>query len=327
MKTYLIQSIQTPQEFWSNNLGWVSVENANRFTGILLDSPEEGHRAVLRIEGGSELNLPLGGKWIPDFVNPYQCNNCEHTDDYRSLPQARDLLERFEPGETYTDVECPQCGALCFPVDVAEPETAPQPSGKLTLGSFRHMTGSMPDEAVMTYHGYDKGNCLLAYRVENLWFYPKDEGVSPTHVVINPGANYDPRTPSPLEQPGAKAQVVNAEVLVSHRQLVRELDVALNGEEGAAQQASLCDIVCQVSHEMRTGKLRRVENPQLAPSTSVFTETEMIELLEFARVALQDGEFFDQMCHDCDLDDAYMVALRDKLQAVMESDVRVFDQK
>ena len=38
------------------------------------------------------------------------------------------------------------------------------------------------------------------------------------------------------------------EVLTDHRRLVRELDVALNGEEGAAKQASLCDIVAQVKH-------------------------------------------------------------------------------
>lgn len=37
------------------------------------------------------------------------------------------------------------------------------------------------------------------------------------------------------------------EVLTDHRRLVRELDVALNGED-AAQQASLCDIVGQVRH-------------------------------------------------------------------------------
>lgn len=36
------------------------------------------------------------------------------------------------------------------------------------------------------------------------------------------------------------------EVLADHRRLVRELDVALNGIEGAAKQASLCDIVSQV---------------------------------------------------------------------------------
>lgn len=36
------------------------------------------------------------------------------------------------------------------------------------------------------------------------------------------------------------------EVLADHRRLVRELDVLLNGEHGAAKQASLCDIVGQL---------------------------------------------------------------------------------
>lgn len=35
-------------------------------------------------------------------------------------------------------------------------------------------------------------------------------------------------------------------VLADHKRLVRELDVLLNGEAGAAEQASLCDIVAQV---------------------------------------------------------------------------------
>ncbi len=35
-------------------------------------------------------------------------------------------------------------------------------------------------------------------------------------------------------------------VLADHRRLVRELDVALNGEHGAAKQASLCDLIAQV---------------------------------------------------------------------------------
>lgn len=39
------------------------------------------------------------------------------------------------------------------------------------------------------------------------------------------------------------------EVLEDHRRLVRELDVLLNGEHGAAKQASLCDIVGQVRAE------------------------------------------------------------------------------
>jgi hypothetical protein len=36
------------------------------------------------------------------------------------------------------------------------------------------------------------------------------------------------------------------EVLADHRRLVREIDVILNGEEGAARQASLCDLIPQI---------------------------------------------------------------------------------
>lgn len=39
------------------------------------------------------------------------------------------------------------------------------------------------------------------------------------------------------------------QVLADHRRLVRELDVLLNGEEGAARQASLCDIVSQIRQQ------------------------------------------------------------------------------
>lgn len=39
------------------------------------------------------------------------------------------------------------------------------------------------------------------------------------------------------------------EAAEDHRRLVRKLDVALNGEDGAAKQASLCDIVRQVQAE------------------------------------------------------------------------------
>jgi hypothetical protein len=42
-----------------------------------------------------------------------------------------------------------------------------------------------------------------------------------------------------------------------HKRLVRELDVALNGEDGAAKQAALCDIVAQVKDQR--WKLVRVD--------------------------------------------------------------------
>jgi hypothetical protein len=53
-------------------------------------------------------------------------------------------------------------------------------------------------------------------------------------------------TPSSTEADTGLTAFDYEEVLADHRRLVRELDVALNGEEGAAKQASLCDIVAQV---------------------------------------------------------------------------------
>lgn len=45
----------------------------------------------------------------------FKCANCGHEDDYDNLPAARQLSQRLEVGEPYTNVECPECGALCYP--------------------------------------------------------------------------------------------------------------------------------------------------------------------------------------------------------------------
>jgi hypothetical protein len=49
----------------------------------------------------------------------------------------------------------------------------------------------------------------------------------------------------------------HGDTMDDHKRLVRELDVLLNGEVGAAQQASLCDIVAQVSRVARSLKTQR----------------------------------------------------------------------
>jgi hypothetical protein len=46
-----------------------------------------------------------------------------------------------------------------------------------------------------------------------------------------------------------KFRVEFDEYQAQHKRLVRELDVALNGEAGAAKQASLCDLVAQVKRQ------------------------------------------------------------------------------
>lgn len=53
------------------------------------------------------------------------------------------------------------------------------------------------------------------------------------------------------------------EVLADKRRLTRELDVLLNGEDGAAKQASLCDLVSQV------GAVVRAYGKPLLPATPI----------------------------------------------------------
>lgn len=45
----------------------------------------------------------------------FVCANCDYKGEYDTLPRAKDIGQRHDPGDTYSDVECPRCGALCFP--------------------------------------------------------------------------------------------------------------------------------------------------------------------------------------------------------------------
>lgn len=54
----------------------------------------------------------------------------------------------------------------------------------------------------------------------------------------------------------------NLALLQDHNRLVRELDVLLNGQEGAAQQASLCDIVAQLRAAKRAGQTMLLSTPR-----------------------------------------------------------------
>lgn len=58
--------------------------------------------------------IPTTRDWV-DVV--CQCDGCGFTANYDDLPPAVDLSMRLSVGGVYSDVECPKCGALCFPVE------------------------------------------------------------------------------------------------------------------------------------------------------------------------------------------------------------------
>lgn len=88
------------------------------------------------IEGGrlTEASVPVDYRWLvtmlcqamdkgsPGFVPEiegaapvYVCDNCERKGDREDFVEAKRLNQRLAPGGVYTDVECPDCGALAFP--------------------------------------------------------------------------------------------------------------------------------------------------------------------------------------------------------------------
>jgi hypothetical protein len=51
---------------------------------------------------------------LPEAAGPvYECQDCGTEWAENQCNEARDLLQRLEPGDIYTDKECPSCGALC----------------------------------------------------------------------------------------------------------------------------------------------------------------------------------------------------------------------
>lgn len=59
-------------------------------------------------------------KMTSSWGDRYRCANCGHTNGYDYFSPAKDITKRFVPGDIYTNVECPKCGALALPVESEE---------------------------------------------------------------------------------------------------------------------------------------------------------------------------------------------------------------
>lgn len=51
--------------------------------------------------------------------------------------------------------------------------------------------------------------------------------------------------------------------------------------------------------------------------TKEYSQTELTEILEIARLALRDADFFDYLVDSCDLSDEYLKNLQEKLNKTM----------
>jgi hypothetical protein len=71
-----------------------------------------------------------------------ECQNCGFEDEYLNLPKAQNILKRHNIGDTFSDVECPKCGALCYEVETDDDGKITTPveciqTGLLLLGQAR----------------------------------------------------------------------------------------------------------------------------------------------------------------------------------------------
>lgn len=69
-------------------------------------------------DGGSICETCLEAKGdTPATSELYKCDNCDIEAHPDSLNEAKDMFQRLTVGGIYTDKECLECGALCFPID------------------------------------------------------------------------------------------------------------------------------------------------------------------------------------------------------------------
>ncbi|KWD60479.1 hypothetical protein WL66_05480 [Burkholderia ubonensis] len=105
---------------------------------------------------------------------------------------------------------------------------------------------AMPDESSDEF----KAACSMAYKASKAGVGPCGAFIAGYRALRGIPVDVGVPQPAQADAPADALTIADYEgVLADHRRLVRELDVLLNGEEGAAQQASLSDIVAQVRRE------------------------------------------------------------------------------
>lgn len=57
----------------------------------------------------------------PEKKSPFcKCQNCGHVARYDDLPDAENVDQRHTFGDVFSDVECPECHAICLPLTIED---------------------------------------------------------------------------------------------------------------------------------------------------------------------------------------------------------------
>lgn len=116
MNSEVVEALRAAQELCSylwNNTGVDNPEEGN----IEIIAHEEKHAnqiTALLNDARIRVDAALHGIEIAHWRSrmKYHCTNCDHECTEAEVLPAKDLLQRLEVGDIFTDVECPHCGAL-----------------------------------------------------------------------------------------------------------------------------------------------------------------------------------------------------------------------
>jgi hypothetical protein len=199
----------------------------------------------------------------------YVCENCGYSDELRNLKAAENIELRLAPGDIYTDVERPECHALC------------QPAGE-TKAFFE------------------------------------------TLILVRILSDRDPGSVDSLDDVGGMiresydgdfvGELVMSDIQEIDSELMAARLMAAGSEPGFFQIDQEIDNMDEDTFLAAKEAMAALGIPM--PLRAAFSETEMSELLEIARVALCNADLFDHMADKLDLSDDYMIALRDKVNAL-----------
>ncbi len=94
-----------------------TLDDAVSRVAVRNDPPEEG---VVIVPGSLNIDLDTAAEYADEDHRPdpeSECQNCGQRWPFAALKEIQHIHQRVAPGEPMPSGECPDCGALCQPLD------------------------------------------------------------------------------------------------------------------------------------------------------------------------------------------------------------------
>lgn len=99
----------------------------------------------------------------------YVCDNCRFEDQKGIFHLAQDIEARLTPGSMYTDMECPECGALAYPKECSKEEVSAFEWHDMTDSLGPQATLSRTSELIGIHQEMAKGLRVIVSKDADRW--------------------------------------------------------------------------------------------------------------------------------------------------------------